>query len=141
MAPQRGGIDGVQSALTTNRGSARMATAEVITRSERRRRRAPVQKHEIAAESYGGELTPAEVARRHGIGSGQLYTGRREMLGLPPTAAIRAAARFAAVEGGRHTKVRRPLQAPALLGEANHDIVAATVIMDASAGTTEPVSG
>ena len=34
------------------------------------------------AESYGPELTPTEAARKHGISSGQLYTWRREMLGL-----------------------------------------------------------
>jgi transposase len=39
------------------------------------------QKREIVAESYGTELTPTEVARKHGISSGQLYTWRRELLG------------------------------------------------------------
>jgi transposase-like protein len=31
------------------------------------------QKREIVAESFGSELTPTEVARKHAISSGQLY--------------------------------------------------------------------
>jgi transposase-like protein len=53
--------------------SARLPRAEIITRGERRRRWAPEQKREIVAESYGPELAPTEVARKHGISSGQFY--------------------------------------------------------------------
>jgi len=45
------------------------------------------------------------------------------------------------VEGGGHAIPGRPSQAPVLLGPTNHDIVAATVIMDAFAGTSDAVSG
>jgi transposase len=53
----------------------------VITRGERRRRWTPEQKREIVAESLGPDLTPTEVARKHGISSGQLYTWRQQVLG------------------------------------------------------------
>ena len=55
---------------------------EIITRSERRRRWTLEQKREIVAESWGADLTPTEVARKHGISSGQLYTWRQQLLGL-----------------------------------------------------------
>jgi hypothetical protein len=35
---------------------------------------AATQKREIVLESLGSELTPSEVARKHAISSGQLYT-------------------------------------------------------------------
>jgi transposase len=73
---------------------------EIITRGERRRRWTLEQKREIVAESCGGELTPTEVARKHVISSGQLYTWRREMLGMRSAVVTRAAPRFAEVEIG-----------------------------------------
>ena len=36
------------------------------------------QKREIVAESFGPELTATEVARKHGISSGQRYTWRQQ---------------------------------------------------------------
>lgn len=66
-------------------------------RGERRRRWTPEQKREIVAESYGPELTPTEVARKHGISSGQLYTWRHELLGLQAPVVSRAMPRFAEV--------------------------------------------
>ncbi|HJS84805.1 MAG TPA: transposase [Acetobacteraceae bacterium] len=71
---------------------------EIITRGERRRRWSAEQKREIVAESYGPDLTPTEVARKHGISSGQLYTWRREVLGLQAPVVSRATPRFAEVE-------------------------------------------
>ena len=67
-----------ESAHTTGRKSARLPRLEIITRGERRRRWTVEQKREIVAESYGADLTPTEVARKHGISSGQLYTWRHE---------------------------------------------------------------
>ncbi len=37
------------------------------------------QKREIVAESLEPGMSPIAVARRHGIGSGQLYTWRRQL--------------------------------------------------------------
>ena len=91
-----------QSALTTGRKSARGARVEVITRGERRRSWTVEQKCQIVAESLGPELSPTEVARKYAIGSGQLYTWRRELLSVQPGAVMtRAAPRFAQVELGR----------------------------------------
>ena len=50
---------------------------ELIVRGERRRVWTVAQKREIVAESLGPDLTLSEVARKHGIGSGLLYTWRR----------------------------------------------------------------
>jgi transposase len=86
-----------ESAHTTDRKSARNARVEVITRGERRRSWTLEQKREIVAESLGSELTPSEVARKYAIGTGQLYTWRRELLPAP-TERIRRPARFAQVE-------------------------------------------
>ncbi len=49
---------------------------EVITRGERRRAWTPDQKREIVVEGLGPELTPTKVARKHGIGTGLLYSKR-----------------------------------------------------------------
>ena len=86
-----------ESAHTTGRKSARSPRVEIITRGERRRRWAAEQKREIVAEAYGGDLTPTEVARKHGISSGQLYTWRHELLGLQAPVVSRAMPRFAEV--------------------------------------------
>jgi transposase len=86
-----------ESAHTTDRKSARNTRVEVITRGERRRSWTLEQKREIVAESLGPELSPSEVARKYAIGTGQLYTWRRELLPAP-TERMRRPARFAQVE-------------------------------------------
>ena len=86
-----------ESAHTTGRKGARSPRLEIITRGERRRRWTVEQKREIVAESYGADLTPTEVARKHGISSGQLYTWRHELLGLRAAVVSRATPRFAEV--------------------------------------------
>jgi transposase len=86
-----------ESAQTTSRKSARSPWMEIIARGERRRRWILEQKREIVAESYGPELTPREVARKHRISSGQLYMWRHELLGLQAPVVSRAMPRFAEV--------------------------------------------
>jgi transposase len=71
---------------------------EVIVRGERRRAWRTEQKREIVAESLGAGLTAAEVARKHGISTGQLYTWRRQLLSGPTAVITRAEPRFAQVE-------------------------------------------
>jgi transposase len=63
----------------TSHKSARKQQIEVITRGERRRRWSLEQKREIVAESLQPGVSPITVARLHGIGSGQLYTWRRQL--------------------------------------------------------------
>ena len=87
-----------ESAHTTSRRSVRSTRVELITRGERRRSWTPEQKREIVAESVGPELTPTEVARKYAISSGQLYTWRRELLGIQGALMTRATPRFAQVE-------------------------------------------
>ena len=84
-------------ASTSGRRSGRSAPIEIITRNARRRWSLE-QKRAIVAESLGPELTPTEVARRHEISSGQLYTWRRELLAMQPAMMTRSAPRFAEVE-------------------------------------------
>ena len=98
-------------AHTIGRRSARAAPIEVITRGARRRVWSAEQKREIVAESLGPELTPTEVARKHSISSGLLYTWRQQVLGDQLGLITRSAPSFAQVE---MTPVPRPVDAPAL---------------------------
>jgi transposase len=87
-----------ESTPTTGRKSARNRPIEIITRGERRRSWTAEQKREIVAESLDAELTAAEVARKYGISSGQLYTWRQQLLAAPGAVIERVAPRFAAVD-------------------------------------------
>ena len=86
-----------ESARTSSRTSARSARVEVLSHPERRRSWTLEQKREIVAESLGSELTPAEVARKHGISTGQIYTWRNQLLSFRPIPAIEPP-QFASVE-------------------------------------------
>jgi transposase len=57
-----------------------MATVEVITSVERRRRWSRDEKLRIVAESAQPERTASQVARAHGIFPSQLFTWRRQLL-------------------------------------------------------------
>ena len=87
-----------ESAHTTSRTSARNPRMEIITRGERRRSWTADQKSQIVAENLGPELTPTEVARKHGISTGQLYTWRQRHLNVQTGLVTRAALRFAEVD-------------------------------------------
>ena len=86
-----------ESAHTSSRKSARMPPIELIPRGERRRRWTAEQKQTIAAQSLAPGASAREVARQHGIGTGQLYNWRKALLAAQPTAAA-APWRFARVE-------------------------------------------
>ena len=68
------------SAHTSGRMSARSRRIEVITGVERRRRWSWEQKRAIVEESLSPDASLAAIARRHEIGTGQLYTWRRQFL-------------------------------------------------------------
>ena len=87
-----------ESARTSGRTSARSSRVEIITRAEPRRSWTIEQKRAIVAESLGSDLTPTEVARKHAISSGQLYTWRQQLLGAHTALARGGAPRFAQVE-------------------------------------------
>jgi transposase len=75
-----------------------MPRVEVITRGERRRVWTLEQKREIVAESLGPDLTPTEVARKHGISSGLLYGWRQKLLSGQMTHLRQSPPSFAEVE-------------------------------------------
>jgi len=87
-----------EAAHKTDRKSVRRPRIELITRGERRRRWSIEQKQEIVAESLSPGTTPAEVARKHAIGSGLLYTWRQQLLAGQLTPVARPAPIFAQVE-------------------------------------------
>ena len=60
--------------------STRPRRIEVITGVDRRRRWTLEQKQAIVEESLSAHATPTMVARKHGIGTGQLYTWRHQLL-------------------------------------------------------------
>jgi transposase len=68
------------STHTSARRSAPRPRIEVITGVERRRRWSCDQKRAIVEESLVPHASTAAIARRHGIGTGQLYTWRRQLL-------------------------------------------------------------
>lgn len=84
-----------ESAHTTSRKSAPTIRMDLIPRGERRRRWTTEQKQTIAAQSLAPGASPTEVARLHGISTGQLYTWRHALKAVQPIAAI---GRFARVE-------------------------------------------
>jgi transposase len=69
-----------ENAPGSDHRSARRQRIEVITRGERRRIWTAEQKREIAAESLEPGASPATVARKHGISTGQIYTWRQQLL-------------------------------------------------------------
>src|SRR5664279_2562891 len=85
-------------AHTIGRKSARNPRVEVLPSAEPRRSWTVEQKRAIVGESLGPDLTPTEVARKHGIGTGQLYTWRQQVLSFQGAVVTRAAPRFASVE-------------------------------------------
>jgi transposase len=83
---------------TSSHRSARGSRVEIITRGEPRRSWTLDQKREIVAESLGPDLTATEVARKHAISSGQLYTWRQQLLGVQTALVRRGAPQFAEVK-------------------------------------------
>jgi transposase len=82
-----------ESALTTSRKSAPTLRMDLIPPGERRRRWTTEQKQTIAAQSFAPGASPTDIARLHGISTGQLYTWRHALKAAQP-----GAARFARVE-------------------------------------------
>ena len=71
----------VTSTHTSARTSTRSEVVEVVTRGERRRMWSDEQKQLIVAEAMQAGALVTEVARRWGIGTGLIYTWRRQMRG------------------------------------------------------------
>lgn len=105
-----------EGARKIGRRSGDRPRVEILPRAERRRSWTPEQKRAIVGESLGSELTPTEVARKHGISTGQLYTWRQQALGLQGALVTRTEPRFAAVEltGASSTAADPTPSAPAV---------------------------
>jgi len=84
-----------ESAHTTRRKIAPTLRMVLIPRGERRRRWTTEQKQTIAAQSLIPGASPTNIARLHGISTGQLYTWRHALKAAQPDAAF---GRFARVE-------------------------------------------
>jgi hypothetical protein len=67
--------------------SAQIQRIEVITGTEKRRRWSAEEKQAIVAESIAGTASITAVARKHGIGTGQLYMWRHQLLKQRPASA------------------------------------------------------
>ncbi|MDO9712607.1 IS66-like element accessory protein TnpA [Paracraurococcus lichenis] len=68
-----------RSTQTTARTSTRSEVVEVVTRGERRRIWSDEQKRLIVLEAMQPGALVTEVARRWGVGTGLIYTWRRQM--------------------------------------------------------------
>ena len=90
-------VEDLASGRTTNRMSGRSARVEILARAERRRSWTLEQKRAIVSESLGPELTPTEVARKHGLSTGQIYTWRHQLLSVRSSTLLQAP-QFASVE-------------------------------------------
>ncbi len=69
----------VTSTHRSARTSTRREVVEVVTRGERRRMWSDEQKQLIVAEAMQPGALVTEVARRWGVGTGLIYTWRRQM--------------------------------------------------------------
>ena len=90
--------EAVESAHTIGRTSARSGRVEVLPHAERRRSWTAEQKLAIVGESLGADLTPTEVARKHRISTGQIYTWRQQFLSGEGSSVNRTVTRFTSVE-------------------------------------------
>ena len=88
-------VASTESAYTTSRKSAPTLRMDLIPRGERRRRWTTEQKQTIAAQSLVPGASPTDVARLHGISTGQLYMWRQALKAVQPGVAV---GRFARVE-------------------------------------------
>ena len=101
------------SADTSARMSAPRRRIEVITGVERRRRWSWDQKRAIVEESLSAHASAAAIARKHGIGTGQLYTWRRQLVRQQ----LVRTPRFARVEvTAQAPRLARPVADPAAGG-------------------------
>jgi transposase len=94
-----------ESAHTPSRKSAPTLRVDLIPRGERRRRWTTEQKQTIAAQSLASGASPANIARLHGISTGQLYTWRHALKAAQPGTVI---GRFARVEVAPDVPARPP---------------------------------
>jgi transposase len=117
--------------------SARPQRIEVITRGERRRRWSLEEKQAIVEESLVPHASIMAIARKHGIGTGQLYGWRHQLLATRPA----KAAGFARVDIVNHPpRLAGPIATTSAAASGLIEIVlpnGATVRVDAQFDTHE----
>lgn len=94
--------DRIRSGHKGSHMTAPLQRIEVITRGERRRRWPIEEKRAIVAASLEPGTRPAEIIRRHGITSGQLYAWRQQLtrrVDIRPTNATTGFARVEVASG------------------------------------------
>lgn len=107
-----------EGAHTENRMSGSSGRIELITRGERRRSWTVEQKREIAVASLAPGAVTASIARQHEIGTGLLYTWRKQLLSGELGAAPSLVPRFLRIDVGGtlpqppHAEGRSILEAP-----------------------------
>jgi transposase len=118
------------SSHTSARMTAPRPRIEVITGVERRRRWSWDQKRAIVEESLSPRASAAAIARKHGIGTGQLYTWRRQLL------------KRQLVETPRFARVEVAVEPPRLTGPIAGSVtgIAGTIEITLSDGTSVRVS-
>ena len=94
---------------------------EVTVRTERRRRWSAEEKLRIVRETLRPGAVAQVVADRNGIGTGQLYTWRKQMM----TAAITG---FAAVERVAEPQTAPPLTAPSVASDPSPAVIVEVAI-------------
>ncbi len=102
---------GSEGAHKIGHTTTRMSRAEILAPMDRRRTWTPEQKREIVSESLGSDLTVMEVARKHRINTGQIYTWRQQLLDVASSVIAHAPPRFASVEvtSSAQTKIDPPV--------------------------------
>ena len=121
-----------EDAPTITRMSVLEKPVEVITRGERRRVWTDAQKRDIVLESLEPGGSPVAVARRHGIGTGLLYTWRRQMVEGQLKARLPVPPSFvpvAALPDGGSTVAEAPMPEAASSAVLPDDTVARIEIM------------
>lgn len=109
--------DRIRSGHKGSHMTAPMQRIEVITRGERRRRWPIEEKRAIVAESLEPGTRPAEIIRRHGITSGQLYAWRQQLtrrVDVRPAGARPSFARVEVASGEPQVQEPPPAAVPAV---------------------------
>jgi transposase len=112
----------IEDTPRTGRRTSRSERIEVITRGEGRRVWTLEQKRDVVVASLQPGFRPSDIARLHGINTGQLYTWRRQMLEGQLGGMQQPAPSFTRVELADD---RPPLDPPPRVGftSPNEDIV------------------
>jgi transposase len=120
--------DSAAAAGLAGRASTEFAAVALTPLPERRRRWTAARKRAIAAESLAPGACPTDVARRHGVGTGQLYRWRRTYLSEAAGPAGQGFARVEVEGHGLPAQVRPPPQGGSPMAPIEIVLVDGTVL-------------